>query len=141
MSGLIIVPIILIYIFIAFLIYKLILRSTNKKLFSRIVFITLLIFPFWDVLLQNVTAIYYSSLNPNFKVYHQAELDKNEKVESIAYLTTLDDLKYYTPEQLDKYDSKRFNLVSDFLEFLVKDEEGKEKILKIKKLSQGNYKF
>ncbi|WP_198304467.1 hypothetical protein [Arcobacter vandammei] len=39
MSGIIIFPIVLIYIFVAFSIYKLVLKDTNKKFFSRMVFV------------------------------------------------------------------------------------------------------
>jgi len=36
---------------------------------------------------------------------------------------------------------KKFNKVRSHLEFLVKDEKGKEKILKVKKIAQGKYDF
>lgn len=139
--GLIILGLFLIYIIVVYLLSIFIFKIFKRKLISRLFLSFCLIFPFWDILLQNTTALYYSSLNPNFKVFHQAELDKNGKVESIAYLEGTRASNYYTPTQLNKYYTKEFNMVSDFLEFLVKDEEGKEKILKIKKLSQGNYKF
>lgn len=139
--GLIILGLFLIYIIVVYLLSIFVFKIFKRKLISRLFLSFCLIFPFWDVFLQNSTALYYYVKNPEYTVYHQAELDKNGKVESIAYLTRADELKYYTPEQLDKYDSEKFDLVSNFLEFLVKDEKGKEKILKIKKLSQGNYKF
>ncbi len=139
--GIVIFFILFIYIAIVYFLSKLVFKIFKKKLISRLFLSFCLIFPFWDIFLQEGTAIYYQLVYPEYKVYEKAKLDKDGKVDSIAYLLYPDKMKYYTPEQLDKYDSKKFNLVNNFLEFKVKDKHGKEKILKIKKLSQGNYKF
>lgn len=139
--GLIILGLFLIYIIVVYLLSIFVFKIFKRKLISRLFLSFCLIFPFWDVLLQNTTALYYYVKTPEYTVYHQAQLDKNGKVESIGYIFSGYPLKSYTKKNLDNYHSDKFDLVNDFLEFLVKDEEGKEKILKIKKLSQGNYKF
>ena len=137
--GMIILIIFAAYIVVGVFLSKIVFKIFGKKLISRLFLTIFIVFPFWDVLLQDVTAIYYNSVYDEYQIYGKAEVDKDGKVDSIAYLLHADDMKYYTPEQLDKYDSKKFNKVRSHLEFLVKDEKGKERILKVKKIAQGKY--
>ncbi len=139
--GIIITFLLILYIVVAYFLSKLIFKIFKKKLISRLFLTFCLVFPFWDIFLQEGTAIYYQLVYPEYKVYEKAKLDKDGKVDSIAYILYGYPLKSYTREKLDKYYEDEFNLVNNFLEFYVKDEKGNYKILKIKKLSQGNYEF
>ena len=85
MSGIIIFPIVLIYIFVAFLIYKLVLKNTNKKFFSRMIFIGILTFPFWDLIIQKgIKTIFEISGVLEPKIYAYPEKDVNGMIESLS---------------------------------------------------------
>jgi hypothetical protein len=84
MSGIIIFPIVLIYIFVAFLIYKLVLKNTNKKFLSSMVFIGILTFPFWDLIIQKgIKTIFEVSGVLEPKIYAYPEKDENGMIESL----------------------------------------------------------
>jgi len=76
MSGIIILPILIIYILFAVFIYKL---TTSK-----ILLILILIFPFWDLILQKGVKTYYQAFKMEPKIYAMPEFDKNGKVESLG---------------------------------------------------------
>ena len=140
--GIIILFIFIIYMSVGFFISKIVYKRTQRKLYSRLVIAFFLVFPFWDLILQEAIAVTYSSFNKRVEVYKKAELDKDGKIDSLAYLSYLGKPEYYTVKKLDKYYNKNFAFVRSHLEFLVKDpKDGEKKILKIKKISQGKYDF
>lgn len=79
------IPIIVgIYIFIAFLIYKLVLKDTNKKFLSSMVFIGILTFPFWDLIIQKgIKTIFEVSGVLEPKIYAYPEKDENGIIKSL----------------------------------------------------------
>lgn len=101
MSGIIILPIILIYIFVVFLIYKIVLKSTNKKFFSRMFFIGVLTFPFWDLIIQKtIKTVYQFSGALESKIYAYPEKDKNGMIES--YQIEVLGINYYWDYTIEK---------------------------------------
>ena len=73
-----------IYIFIAFLIYKLVLKDTNKKFLSSMVFIGILTFPFWDLIIQKgIKTIFEVSGVLEPKIYAYPEKDENGMIKSL----------------------------------------------------------
>jgi len=138
--GMIILIIFAIYILIGIFLSKLVFKIFKKKLISKLFLTFFIVFPFWDVLLQNTTAIYYQAMYPEYKIYEKAELDKDGKVDSIAFLTYAADIKKYNIDQFNKY-PHAFDLINNYKEYLIKDEKGKERILKVKKIAQGKYDF
>jgi len=84
MSGIISGPIILFYIFIAYLIYKTILSATQKKILSRVIFALILTFPFWDLMAQKVIKTYYQAFLMEPKIYTLPEVDADGRVESLG---------------------------------------------------------
>lgn len=125
MSGIIIFPIVLIYIFVAFLIYKLVLRNTNKKFLSSMVFIGILFFPFWDIILANIIVLAYKPF-ATYTIYEYPQKDKDGKIESIGggLLNYNFDSDFFNKKEFDEYLNKKFpdikNKVSDFIEFPTK---------------------
>lgn len=83
MSGLIGGPIILFYIFVAYIIYKAVLSATQKKVLSRVIFALILTFPFWDLIAQKGIKTYYQVFLMEPKVYAMPEFDENGMIESL----------------------------------------------------------
>jgi len=125
MSGIIIFPIVLIYIFVAFLIYKLVLKNTNKKFLSSMVFIGILTFPFWDIILANIIVLAYKPF-ATYTIYEYPQIDKNGRIESIGggLLNYNFASRFFDKKEFDKYLNKDFpdmrKKVSDFIEFPIK---------------------
>ena len=84
--GMIILIIFFFFLLIGIFLSKLVFKIFKKKLISKLFLTFFIVFPFWDVLLQNTTAIYYQAMYPEYKIYEKAELDKDGKVDSIAFL-------------------------------------------------------
>lgn len=126
MSGIIIFPIVLIYIFVAFLIYKLVLRNTNKKFLSSMVFIGILTFPFWDLIIQKgIKTIFEVSGVLEPKIYAYPEKDENGMIESLSLVKVK-----YLPKDLILNDEISIHMqlkriVKDFYETSVYDEKEK----------------
>lgn len=126
MSGIIIFPIVLIYIFVAFLIYKLVLKNTNKKFFSRMIFIGILTFPFWDLIIQKgIKTIFEISGVLEPKIYAYPEKDVNGMIESLSLVKVK-----YLPKDLILNDEISIHrqlkrIVKDFYETSVYDEKEK----------------
>ena len=83
MSGLIILPILIMYILFAIFMYKI---TTSK-----IVLIVILLFPFWDLIVQKGIKTYYQVFESEPIIYALPEFDKDGKIESLG----LGDI-YYT---------------------------------------------
>ncbi len=126
MSGIIIFPIVLIYIFVAFLIYKLVLKNTNKKFFSRMIFIGILTFPFWDLIIQKgIKTIFEISGVLEPKIYAYPEKDENGMIESLSLVKVK-----YLPKDLILNDEISIHrqlkrIVKDFYETSVYNEKEK----------------
>lgn len=138
--GMIILIIFVIYLLVGFFLSKLIYKIFQKKLISRLFLTFFIVFPFWDVLLQEATAIYYKNMFEKTKVYSKAELDKNGKVDSIAFLTYAADINKYSIKKFNNH-PHAFDSITKYKEYLVIDSNGKEKILKVKKLAESQYSF
>ncbi|MDY3205373.1 MAG: hypothetical protein RBR70_09910 [Arcobacter sp.] len=126
MSGIIIFPIVLIYIFAAFLIYKLVLRNTNKKFLSMMIFIGILTFPFWDLIIQKgIKTIFEVSGVLEPKIYAYPEKDENGMIESLSLVKVK-----YLPKDLILNDEISIHrqlkrIVKDFYETSVYNEKEK----------------
>ncbi|RXI36129.1 hypothetical protein CRU99_13610 [Malaciobacter mytili] len=83
MSGLIIIPIYIIYVIVGFIVFKLILRLFKKRLNSIIILAIVIIFPFWDIFAANgILKILTYTTKPI--IYEMPEKDKDGKIESIG---------------------------------------------------------
>ncbi|MAC84696.1 MAG: hypothetical protein CL624_11255 [Arcobacter sp.] len=85
MSGIISVPIILVYIFICYLIYKLLIKDVESKTLAKVIFTLILTFPFWDLIVQKAIKTVYQfsgALEP--KIYEIPEMDENGMIESFS---------------------------------------------------------
>jgi len=103
MSGIISGPIILFYIFIAYLIYKTILSATQKKILSRVIFALILTFPFWDLMAQKVIKTYYQAFLMEPKIYALPEVDVDGRVESLDLGDRLNWLEKKKEDILNEY--------------------------------------
>ena len=85
MSGIISVPIILVYIFICYLIYKLLIKDIESKTLAKVIFTLILTFPFWDLIVQKgIKTIYQFSGALEAKIYEMPEMDENGMIESFS---------------------------------------------------------
>jgi hypothetical protein len=115
-----------IYIFIAFLIYKLVLKYTNKKFFSMMIFIGILTFPFWDLIIQKgIKTIFEVSGVLEPKIYAYPEKDENGMIESLSLVK----VKYLPKDVIlnDEISTHRQlkRIVKDFYETSVYNEKEK----------------
>lgn len=115
MSGIIILPIFLIYILFATVMYK----ATA----SKVVLVVVLIFPFWDLILKKGIYIVHDIVRGEPTIYAYPEKDKNGKVESLSHhftgRITFKDFK--DKRKLRKHVSENYlnvkNNVSNFIEY------------------------
>jgi len=113
MSGLIIFPILIVYIVFAILMYKL--------TASKIVLIIILVFPFWDLIVQKGIKTYYQVFESEPIIYAMPEFDKNGKIESLGvvdiYYTSFG---YFTTaekfENFKKSEKELYQKVSKYVE-------------------------
>ncbi len=83
MSGLIIIPIYILYVIVGFIIFKLILKLFKKRLNSIIVLAIVIVFPFWDIFAANgILKILSYTTKPI--IYEMPKKDKDGKIESIG---------------------------------------------------------
>ncbi len=122
MSGLIIIPIYIIYVIVGFIIFKLILKLFKKRLNSIIVLAIVIVFPFWDIFAANgILKILTYTTKPI--IYEMPEKDKDGKIESIGESLTFTIQKETldNKEELKKLLKKRYpninEKVKDFIEF------------------------
>lgn len=116
MSGIIIGSILLIYIFIAYLITKGIVRFFQKKYLFKYLFIGFLIFPFWDLLVAKGIASTYHFLFLQPVVYEMPEKNKEGKYDSLGEsLIGTGGLNFNEKELIKMYPNIR-NEVSEFIE-------------------------
>jgi len=128
MSGIISGPIILFYIFIAYLIYKTILIATQKKILSRVIFALILTFPFWDLMAQKVIKTYYQAFLMEPKIYAMPEFDTDGRVESLGLINIKWEVSDNSLNINKNYYSK---YVKDYIELYIfnwKSIDKKEKI-------------
>lgn len=86
MSGIISVPIILVYIFICYLIYKLLIKDVENKTLAKVIFTLILTFPFWDLIVQKgIKTVYQVSGLLEPKIYAYPKKDENGMIESFSY--------------------------------------------------------
>ncbi|RXI36128.1 hypothetical protein CRU99_13605 [Malaciobacter mytili] len=126
MSGLIIIPIYIIYVIVGFIVFKLILRLFKKRLNSIIILAIVIIFPFWDIFAANgILKILTYTTKPI--IYEMPEKDKDGKIESIGDSLTLsyisiDELK--DKKKLEKFKSYlREDNISEFIEYKLYSEK------------------
>ena len=84
MSGLIVFPILLIFVFCAYIIYRITFYFTQKKRLSRIVFAFVLFLPFLDLIPQKIIKTYYQLFLMEPTVYSYPEFDKDGKIHSLS---------------------------------------------------------
>jgi len=139
--GMIIFPILLLYVFVSYVIYKIILIGTEKKFLSIIIFILILLLPFWDLMLQKSVKTFYeifSLLEP--KVYSYPEKDKDGKIESLGLCDVTNILKTNLDEEKIYIHYSKF--VKNFVELSVYDPKSFNKKKKIILLLNNNtYKY
>ncbi|QKF82389.1 hypothetical protein [Halarcobacter ebronensis] len=115
MSGLIIIPIYMIYVVIGFILFKWVLKLFKKRLNSIIVLVIVIFFPFWDIFAANgILKVLSYTTKPI--IYEMPEKDKDGKIESIGVSLTrgyidLDDynMEFYKKTYADK--------VRDYVEY------------------------
>jgi hypothetical protein len=124
MSGLIIIPIYIIYVIIGFILFKWILKLFKKRLNSIIILAIVIVFPFWDIFTANgILKVLSYTTKPI--IYEMPEKDKDGKIESIG--KSLTGYISFNDKNID-YVKKKYGVkVSDFIEFRLHN----EKIIKI----------
>ncbi|NQY21499.1 MAG: hypothetical protein HRT40_09345 [Campylobacteraceae bacterium] len=90
MSGLIILPIFIFYVVVAFFVFKLLLSMFRKKFSNILLLILVILLPFWDLLFQFGIRSFYQVFLLNPIVYEMPQKDKDGKIESIG-----DSLTFY----------------------------------------------
>ena len=114
MSGLIVFPILLIFVFCAYIIYRITFYFTQKKRLSRIVFAFVLFLPFLDLIPQKIIKTYYQLFLMEPTVYSYPEFDKDGKIHSLSI--EVDSLyREYRLKDKDVY-NYHFSYISEFLE-------------------------
>lgn len=121
MSGIIVIPILVIYTFFCYIVYRIVLGKTQKWLFSVSIFFAVLTFPFWDLMVQQGIKSFYETFNllePT--IYEMPQRDKDGKIESIGSSFThfihFKDLK--NKEALNNLlQELRKDNISEFVEF------------------------
>ena len=101
MSGLIILPILIVYILFAIFMYKL--------TASKIVLIVILVFPVWDIIIQKGIKTYYQVFESEPTVYALPEFDEDGKIESLGlvdvdYTSSIED--YLTEASFQRFKNK-----------------------------------
>jgi len=140
MSGIIIIPILVIYAFFCYIIYRIVLGKTQKWLLSVTVFFAVLTFPFWDLIIDKGIEKFYNTfglLEPI--VYEMPERDKNGKIESIGgwLMPSINIENLEDKEKLNILLNKlREDNISEFVEFRsrvgsYKDNSRKRVIIKV----------
>ena len=116
MSGLIILPILIVYILFAIFMYKL--------TASKIVLIVILVFPVWDIIIQKGIKTYYQVFESEPIIYAMPEFDKDGKIESLGLGdVTISPVQYFNPknafENFKKHNKEIYNKVDEYIEFIV----------------------
>jgi len=121
MSGLIILPILIVYILFAIFMYKL--------TASKIVLIAILLFPVWDLIIQKGIKTYYQIFESDPIIYAMPEFDKDGKIESLGVGdVTTEPISIF--EKKENY--KIYTKVDDFIEFrTVSDKYDLVKLIKV----------
>ena len=110
MSGLIILPILIAYILFALFMYKL---TTSK-----IVLVVILLFPFWDLIIQKGIKTYYQVFESEPIIYAMPEFDKDGKIESLGLGdVTLEPIEIF--QKNETYDI--YQKINNFIEFGIID--------------------
>ena len=135
MSGLIIFPILIVYIVFAILMYKL--------TASKIVLIVILVFPFWDLIVQKGIKTYYQVFESEPIIYAMPEFDKDGKIESLGLGdVTISPVEYFNPkdafENFKKHNKEIYNKVDEYIEFIVYI---RKKIYEKKKIKAIRFNF
>ena len=113
MSGLIILPILIAYIVFAIFM--------SKITASKIVLIVILVFPFWDLIIQKGIKTYYQIFESEPIIYAMPEFDKDGKIESLGlvdiYYTSFEYFKTAKDfEDFKKYKKGLYEKVSKYVE-------------------------
>jgi len=116
MSGLIILPILIAYILFALFMYKL---TTSK-----IVLVVILLFPFWDLIIQKGIKTYYQVFESEPIIYAMPEFDKDGKIESLGLGdVTIEPFEYFKLgnnfDNFKKYNQEIYNKINKYIEFMV----------------------
>lgn len=120
MSGIIIIPIYIIYIVIGFILFKLVLKLFNKRLNSIFILVIVIIFPFWDIFVANgILKILTYTTKPI--IYEMPERDKDGKIESIGESLTFTIQKETldNKEELKKLLKKRYPNINEKVKYFV----------------------
>lgn len=113
------------YIFVAFIISKLIKYFIVKKYLAKYIFLLILIFPFSDLILIKLGMFFYKPFI-TYTIYEYPELNKNNKIESLdanIIKYSFKD-KYFNEKILDEFISNKLpnikEKVEDFIELPMK---------------------
>jgi len=117
MSGIIILPVFIIYTVIGFFILKSVLKVFNKKLNTLLLLTIVILLPFWDLFLQKGIKTYYELFLLNPIVYEQPIRDKDGKIESVDF----SEWKLYISEEnlINKRVYKYIKGISNYMEIYV----------------------
>ncbi len=119
MSGLIILPILIMYILFAIFMYKI---TTSK-----IVLIVILLFPFWDLIVQKGIKTYYQIFESEPIIYAMPEFDKDGKIESLGLGdVTIEPFEYFKSENnFDNFKKQEiYNKINKYIEFMIYTRKG-----------------
>jgi len=114
MSGLIILPILIAYILFALFMYKI--------TASKIVLIVILLFPFWDLIVQKGIKTYYQVFESEPIIYAMPEFDEDGKIESLGVASIFYTYTYKhdfdTNKDFEQFKKRQENICSKVLEYI-----------------------
>jgi len=153
--GLLVIIVNIAYLLLSMLIGYLAYKFFEHKYkhIGKIVFIVVLLAPFWDLIIQKGVKTYYQAFKMEAKIYAYPELDEDGKIESLDLGDTsqktiswfVDYLKLSTKEKkfmnilIDKFKINEFldeadfdERIKNFLELKVFDSDNEEKYIRIR---------
>lgn len=127
MSGLLIIPIFLVYALITFYILKLIFKIFKKNVSIFILLPIVILLPFWDLFLQKGIKTYYELFLLDPIVYEQPVRDEDGKIESFDFSERQIGFNEKDLKDLKTY-SYFFKSISDFVELNIQDSKKENNI-------------
>ena len=134
------------YIFFAIINSKIIYLIVKSRKIQLFVFITILLLPFSDILIQKIIKSYYSNYEMNAKIYAFPKEDGNGKIESLDLTDSFAtwSLKYFENSDINRLNVESFikemsfdDKIKEFLEIKIADVDSGNKYLRIRFETNG----
>lgn len=123
--GLIVLIVNLLYVLFAFIVSKVAKHFLSKyyRHIGTIVFIIVLLAPFWDLFIQKGIKTYYQVFDVGTAIYAYPEKDKDGKIESlgIGKMDSVISNYFFNQEKITKYGMEKKKFISGFVERYIFD--------------------